>query len=597
MRYSKLFGKTSRGTGKGSDLESHQLLLRGGFIRESTAGRYYFLPLGWRVHEKIRTIIKEEMDAAGAQEMVTPVLHPLELWQETNRTKTTGFELTKVTDRRGAEFALGGTAEEMFVEIVRRFNLSYKDLPFNIYQFSTKFRDELRARGGLLRVREFMMKDAYSFDRDEDGFKNEYRKMGETYTKIFKRLGLNTIPVAADNGYIGGEYCHEYVVESEIGESRYFVSEDGQFAAHEDVAKCVLDPVNPDEAVKEMQIVEQPQWVKTIDDDVKHYGKERQYFLKNVLYRTIQGDVVIVTIRGDLEVNRTKLEHVLNLVGQLEEATDEDLLMIGTKRGYVHAWGHTFSHKLQVTSNKQPDSAVASSSKQVTNNKVNPRVIYVADESLKTVRNLIGGQKEDSTDSINVNYGRDFKHEIEADVAYTKPGMQAPDKHGKLIEKRGIEVGNIFQLGYHYTKLMKGANYIDSDGQEKPYYMGCYGIGLGRTLATIVEKFHDDKGIIWPEVAAPFQAHLVSLENQDLGIKNLAENIYNRLIQAGIEVLWDDREESPGVKFADADLIGIPVRLVVSKRSGDKVEWKRRDEQESELLSVDEVVERLKSRS
>lgn len=559
MKYTHLFGKTTRGLTKGSDMASHQLLIRGGFIRESTAGRYYFLPLGWRVHEKIKAVIKEEMDRAGALEMISPVLHPLELWQETNRTNTTGFELLKVTDRGGHRFALGGTAEEMFVAVVRMFRLSYRDLPFNIYQFSSKFRDELRARGGLLRVREFVMKDAYSFDRDETAFKKEYEKMRETYIRIFKRLGLETYVVEADNGYIGGEYCHELVVEHPEGESRFLVSEDGAKVAHVEVAKFKRQLVNQAEEVKPLQTIEQPEWVKTMADNLKHYGLPKERFLKNVVYKNrVNGEIIIAVIRGDLTVNKIKLEHVLKAVGQLEEATETDLETIGTKPGYVHAWGHTGAK-------------------------------YVGDISLKTVKNLIGGQKEIKTDTRDVNYGRDFECDLLGDIAEAQDGFMTEDGQQKWQEKRGIEVGNIFQLGYHYTRLMKEATFVDEDGQSKPYYMGCYGIGLGRTLATIVEKYHDEKGIIWPKVVAPYQVHLISLK----GAETQAEVVYKRLVDIKIEVLWDEREESPGVKFADADLIGVPVRLVVSPRNGDKVEWKARDKEETELLSIDEVVKKL----
>lgn len=572
MKYSKIFGKTIKGEVDAGKFKSNELLIRAGFIRESTAGRYFFLPLGWRVHDKIKAVIKEEMDRAGAQEMISPVLHPLELWQETNRTSTTGFELMKITDRRGADFALGGTAEEMFVDVVRKFQLSYRDLPFNIYQFSTKFRDELRARGGLLRVREFVMKDGYSFHTDEQDFKLEYDKMSTTYTKIFKRLGLATHVVEADNGYIGGEYCHEFQVEHPDGEGRYFVSGDGVYVAHEDVASFVLDAVNPDEPLKDFEIIDQPEWVQTMEHNLKHYGKDKRYFLKNVVYRTSQGDIVIATIRGDLDVNKTKLEQLLNLVGQLEDATEEDLGAIGTKTGYVHSWGHEFV-KPRKAKGQDRDC----------------KVIYVADNSLMSVRNFTGGQKEATTDSINVNYGRDFKHEIEGDIAMAQPGFEAPNGHGKLIEKRGIEVGNIFQLGLHYSSLMKDATFIDSKGQAQPYYMGCYGIGLGRTMAAIIEKHHDDRGMVWPEVIAPFQVHLVSLP----GGEEKAAKLYQQLLDQGIEVLWDERDLRAGEKFADADLIGIPVRLVVSAKSGEMVEWKRRAEKESELISVKDVIGRL----
>lgn len=573
MKYSKLFGKTLYGEQSGSSLPSYQLMTKGGYIRESAAGRYFFLPLGWRVHEKIKKVIKEEMDKAGAQEMISPVLHPLELWKETNRTNTTGFELMKVADRHGAEFALGGTAEEMFVDVVRKFQMSYKDLPINIYQFSTKFRDEARARGGLLRVREFVMKDAYSFDTDVTSFKKVYDQMSETYTTIFKRLGLETLVVEADNGYIGGEYCHEFQVEHPLGEGRFFVSEDKKYVAHEDVAQFKLEPVNPDEKIAEFKIIDQPDWVRTMEENEKHYKKDKRHFLKNVVYHNMQGDIIIASIRGDLEVNKTKLEHIVDMVGQLEDATPEDLEAMGTKTGYVHSWGHAFIKPRKTKDGKRE-----------------ARVIYVADNSLKTVTNFIGGQKEETTDSFNVNYGRDFKHELEGDIAMAQDGFTTPDGKSVLREKRGIEVGNIFQLGYHYTTLMKNALFMDKDGKTKPYYMGCYGIGLGRTMATIVEKYHDDKGIIWPKVIAPFQVHLISLR----GGEEKAESLYNELQAKGIEVLWDERDLSPGAKFADADLIGIPVRLVVSAKTGENVEWKERTADKAEVISKTDVFKRLR---
>lgn len=567
MKYSQLFGKTSKSVATDSKFVSHQLLTKGGFIAESSAGRYFFLPLGWRVHDKIKKIIKEEMDKVGGQEMITPTLHPLELWQETNRTNTVGFELMTVQDRRGAKFALGGTAEEMFVDVVRKFQLSYKDLPFNIYQFSNKFRDELRARGGLLRVREFIMKDAYSFDKDAATFKATYQQMEKTYTAIFNRCGLSTQVVAADNGYIGGEFCHEFQVEHPDGEGTFYVSEDGTYCAHEDVASNFLDLVNPDEPIQDMRVIDQPEWVKTMEDNIKHYGKDKRFFLKNVVYRSTQGDIIIVVIRGDLDVNKTKLEKVLNLTGQLDDATVGDLTAIGTQPGYVHSWGHQFA---------QPKKSIQGDR--------DCQVIYVADLSLKTVHNFIGGQKEATTDSVNVVYGRDFQHQIEADVAMAQEKLPDPTGKSKLIKKNGIEVGNIFQLGTHYSSKMKGAEYIDENGQPVPYYMGCYGIGLGRTLAAIVETHHDDKGIIWPENVAPFKYHLISLP----GGEKTAQKIYEQLLAKDQEVLWDDRDLSAGQKFADADLIGCPIRLVCSKKTGDQVEVKRRSETESSMIDVDQ---------
>ncbi len=499
------------------------------------------------------------MDKTGAQEMIAPTLHPLELWQETNRTNSTGFELLSLKDHAGFEFALGGTAEEMFVDLVRKTKLSYRELPFNVYQFSTKFRDEKRPRGGLLRLREFVMKDAYSFDRNETEFKLVYEQMAKTYRDIFNRLGLDTYKVESDNGYIGGDYCHEFQVESEIGEGRFFTTKDGSYVAHEDVAKFVRTKVNPGEPIQDFKIVNQPKWVQTMEEFSKHYKLPKSRFLKNVVYKNRSTkQIIIVVIRGDLEVNKIKLELVLDAVGQLEDGTDADLVKLGTKSGYVHSWGHENAY-------------------------------YIGDLSLTSVNNFIGGQKEDTTDSFNVNYGRDFTCQKLVDIAMAEDSFTAENGQ-RLIEKRGIEVGNIFQLGYHYTSKMKGAVYIDADGKEKPYYMGCYGIGIARTMSAIVEKHHDEKGIVWPREVAPFQVHLISLA----GSEARADEVYKLLTKNGIEVLWDDRREvSAGVKFKDADLIGIPVRLVVSEKTAEQIELKYRLKKESTLIDVHKVIELL----
>lgn len=569
MLYSKLFGKTSKTAADESNI-STKFLIQGGFLRESTAGRFFFLPLGWRVMQKIMKVIKEEMDALDGQEMISPILHPLELWQETNRTNTAGFELMKVKDRRGAEFALGGTAEEMFVDVMRKFNISYRDLPIDIYQFSTKFRDEMRARGGLLRVREFVMKDAYSFDIDVDTFQATYAKYSEAYTRIFERLGLKTYRVAADNGYIGGEYCHEYVVESDAGESKFFTTDDGGYVAHEDVATFARDAANAGEEMKPFEIIDQPTWVQTMEQNEKHYKLSAKHFLKNVVYKhRVTGQIVIAVMTGDLEVNKIKLEHAIKAVGQLEDATPEDLEAMGTKTGYVHSWGHNISQKSKVEGLKS--------------------VLYVGDIVLNEARNLIGGQKEDLTDSRNVNHGRDFTCDIIADIALAKDGDKTTD--GKVLHlKKGIEVGNIFQLGRHYSSLMKGAEYVSEKGEKVPYYMGCYGIGVGRTLATVIEAHHDDRGIIWPESTAPYKFHLIGLDMQDESIKSKVHKVYKVLTEKyGDEVLFDDRDARAGEKFADADLIGCPIRLVVGKKSGDQVEMKKRGEKESKLVNVTDL--------
>jgi len=577
MRYSKLFGKTVRDAPSDAVLISHKLLYKGGFIRESTAGRYFMLPLGVRVQQKIQQIIKEEMDKTGAQEMLSPVLHPLSLWQETNRDKSTGYELMKVKDRRDAEFALGGTAEEMFIDVVRKFQISYKDLPFNIYQFSTKFRDELRARGGLLRVREFLMKDAYSFDADEESFKKTYQTMWETYARIFARMGLKTIPVEADNGYIGGEYCHEFCVESEVGESRFLMTEDEEYIAHEDVAKFQKEDKNIGEEILPLEEVEAVRG-NTMEDGVRLHGKPSWQQIKDVAYVDDKGNFILAIIRGDLDVNEVKLKNLLGL-NLFRFATDEEIReKLHSEPGFISPVGLKENLAKGVS------------------------LTIVADESLRGVHNPFGGANKKNKDYFNINADRDYKVDLEGDIAMAQPRFMS--LNGKvLIEKRGIEVGNIFQLGYYYSRKMAEATFVDKEGKEKPFYMGCYGIGLGRTLATLVEVYHDDKGIVWPKSVAPYQAHLINLKTQNSNVKSKTQNsnlsgdkIYERLLNAGVEVLYDDREDvSAGEKFADADLIGIPVRLVISERNGERIEYKERDKKESELLDLEEVIQKLKS--
>ncbi len=560
MKYSKLFGKTVKEVSKDATLASHKLLHQAGFIRESVAGRYYFLPLGLRVRDKMVAIVEEEMNKAGAQKMITPVLHPMELWDETNRSNSVGFELMSIKDQRGAQFALGGTAEEMMVDVVRKFNISYKDLPFNIYQFSQKFRDELRARGGLLRVREFLMKDAYSFHVDEADFANEYKKMGEVYTNIFNRLGLDTVVIESDNGYIGGDYCHEYVVESEIGESRYLISEDKKYAAHEEVVQFKREEKNIEEALKEVEIVKVERGT-SITEGCRVHKNEAWQHLKSVLYYTDENKPVLAVIRGDLDINEAKLKHVLGC-HTLRMATEEEIQSLGTVVGYVSPL------KIEVKK--------------------------VGDISLKTARNYCTGADVFGSDTINVNYERDFTVDTLADIA--APPEKAKAKDGQVLkEGKGIEVGNIFQLGTHYTTLMKEADFMDQDGKTKPFYMGCYGIGIGRTLATVVEKHHDDKGMIWPKTIAPYQVHLIGLGKDDV-VNEACEKLYSALMTQGIEVLYDDRKKQAGAKLADADLIGLPLRILISNRTLEEkaVEWKERNKKEAEKVELEGLVDKVK---
>ncbi|HEY5805923.1 MAG TPA: proline--tRNA ligase [Candidatus Saccharimonadales bacterium] len=570
MKVSQLFGRTSKTEGSDYKTPSHRLLTRAGYIRESTAGRYYLLPLGLAVHDKIVAVVRKHMNNAGAQEVVMPVLHPLELWQETNRTTTTGFELMKITDRRGADFALGGTAEEMAVDLVRKFNISYKDLPFNIYQFSMKFRDEMRARGGLLRTREFVMKDAYSFSTEEQ-FKKIYQKMWDAYKAIFKELGLKVDVVAADNGYIGGEYCHEFVVESDQGESRYFIDETSGYAAHEDVAAFRMEDKNLDEEMREMQEVDAVRGT-TMEDGVKLHNLPLWRQTKDVLYfDEATKRYILAVIRGDFDVNETKLMQAAG-AWDLRLATVEEICEeVHSEPGFISPI------------NMPKEGA-----------KSGYEVVIVGDKSLRTVRNMYGGANKKHRDILNINIDRDYKPDIEADIALAQPGFISPEG-GPLVERKGIEVGNIFQLGYHYSNLMHDAEYTDDNGKRQKYYMGCYGIGIGRTMAAIVEAHHDDRGILWPANIAPYDVYLATIGESEQ-VRKAADKLYEALTSAGVLVLYDDRTDiRAGEKFADADLLGVPYRIVVSDKTlaNQQFEIKGRGEAEPHMLDQEGTIEKI----
>ena len=562
MLYSKLFGKTSKTVTHDAVAVSHKYLIQGGFIRPLSAGRYSFLPLGLKVTKKIEDIIRQEIEKTGAQEVIVPSLHPIELWQSANRDKKFGSSMMRVTDRNGAEFTLGATAEVVMLDLVKQFAPSYRDLPINIFQFSQKFRDEARPTGGLLRTREFVMKDGYSFHTDEDDLKKTYQLYWDAYEKIAKRLDLNVVIVESDNGAIGGSVSHEFMVETNVGEDTIVTCSCG-YSANLETATTIRSNVNPDEAIKPMETVPQPEWVMTMEDNIKHYGKTKEYYLKNVVYKDSDGKIVIAVIRGDLNVNKAKLAKIYGAKGDLEPATDEDLHKLGTKSGWVHCWGHD--------------------------------AVYVADLSLKTVVNFIGGQKEKDTDTVNVNYGRDFTCSLEGDIAEVRTGDPCPKCQKELHFSQAVEFGNIFNIGYTYSNPMDG-NFADKDGSLKKLYMGSYGIGIGRALATIIEIHHDDKGIIWPKEVAPYQVHLVGLDLFDEEINTKAVALYQQLTDKNIEVLFDDRPDiMAGAKFADADLLGMPIRLVISKRSlaGGGVEFKLRSEKESKIIKIDEIVSQL----
>lgn len=551
MRYSKLFGKTIRNAPTSLRLVSHKLLYQAGFIRELTSGRYEFLPLGYRVFEKVVNVIQKEMEAIGSQRVGTPTLHPKEIWQKTGRVEAWGKNLLSVKDPRSEqEFTMSATGEGIFAEMVGGFNPSYRDLPILVHQFALKFRNEKRPRGGLLRLREFLMKDAYSFDADKESFTKTYQKFYEAYQTIAKIFDLKAIPVEADNGALGGDYSHEFMIEAEFGEDTIVKCDSCDYAANLEKAQFIREEVNKGEEIKPYEIVDLPTEVATIKELVKHYKLPADRFIKNVVYKTSSGKIVIATVTGNLEINPTKLLRALKIDDELEDAIDEDLASFGAKSGFVHSWGYK-----------------------------DKRIIYVADESIVKAKNLYGGFKTETTDPINVNYGRDFKADVVGDIACAPDGGKcARCAKGKLTLVRAIEFGHVFSYADFYSKA-HDAYFTDKDGVKKLMLTGAYGIGIERTIGTIVETHHDDKGIVWPESVAPYKFHLI-------GLNGKGEDVYQKLLESGEEVLFDDRQDvSAGEKFADADLIGIPYRLVVSEKSGDKIEVKKRNEKEIKLVA------------
>lgn len=558
MLYSHLFGKTIKEAPGDAKLTSHKLLVKGGFIRRISTGRWALLPMGLRVWEKIYKIIDEEMRAIGCQKTLVPTLHPIEIWQASNRDKAFGEEMFILKDHYGATFALGATAEGVMLEMVKMMNPTYKDLPIEVYQFSQKFRDDKRPRGGLVRVREFMMKDAYSFCMNEKQSLDVYQKYFDSYKKIAEKLGLKVIPVTADSGAIGGSLSHEFMIENEDGDQTFFVCGKCDYAANVEKATSVKLPINSEEPLKKIKTVDQPEWVNSMEDNVKFYGEPLWRYLKNVVYKDDQGRLIIACVRGDQEVNETKLRRAL-AVHSLTPATVEEVRSLGVEPGAVHSWGHK-------------------------------NVVYVGDMGLKMVRNMIGGQKGNGKDTINVNYGRDFEYEILADIVNVKKKDLCPEcKKGELIEKKGFEWGHTFKIDHFYSKAQKGT-FVSQKGENELMWMGSYGIGLERCMALIVEQNNDENGIIWPEPVAPFDYYLAGLDLQDNEVLKRAKEVYAKLTKEGRDVLFDDRQDiSPGEKFKDADLLGIPTRLVVSKKTGDKIEVKKRTEKEFKLVDLKDL--------
>ena len=560
MRVSKLFGKTQREIPAEADTISHQLLLRAGMIRQVAAGVYSYLPLAWRALKKIENIIREEMDKAGGQEMMMPALQPLELWQETGRDVAFGEGLFTLRDRRDRKLALGPTHEEVITELVRYNVQSYRDLPLLLYQIQTKFRDEPRPRAGLVRVREFTMKDLYSFDTDDEGLNESYNKMLQAYRNTYDRCGLPTLMVEADSGAIGGKDSHEFMLITESGEDEIIHCPGCQCAANADKAQSMKQKINGGEPLPREEV--STPGMATIEE-VSNFLKVPQNRTLKAVFYIADGKLVFVVIRGDLEVNEVKLKNALDCT-ELRMATEAEVIEAGLVPGAA--------------------SPVGLSGLKV-----------IADDSVTTTTNLVAGANKPDTHLKNVNYPRDFTADLITDIARARAGDACPRCQGKLLSTHGIEVGHTFKLGTFISEKL-GATFINQSGTSQPTVMGCYGIGLGRLLAAAIEQNHDDKGIIWPLAIAPYQLYLCSLYPENPQVVATAEKVYNDLTAQGLEVLFDDRDESPGVKFNDADLLGIPIRVTVSPRTLEQnsLEIKLRSEKESRLVPLAEAVDRLK---
>jgi prolyl-tRNA synthetase len=531
MKTSHMLIPTLREDPGEAETVSHRLMLRAGLIRKVAAGIYTYLPLGLRVIRKIEQIVREEMNRAGAQELLMPIASPAELWRETGRWDYYGKELLRFKDRHERDFCLGPTHEEVITDLFRREVRSYRQLPLNFYQIQTKFRDEVRPRFGLMRGREFIMKDAYSFDSDEAGAKISYQKMYDAYTRIFTRCGLTFRAVEADTGLIGGDVSHEFMVLAETGEATVVYSDQDTYAANLERAE-VLPPVDVDTSpLRPLTRIATPQH-RTVEEVTAYLKIEPRQLVKTLLYKAGE-HAVAVLIRGDHELNEVKLARLLHVTDVELAAPEAVHTLTGTPVGFAGPVGLR-------------------------------GIPILADHALKGMRNFVVGANEADTHYQDANWDRDFQVDRFADLRNAKPGDPSPRGSGSLTLAKGIEVGQVFLLGTKYSKSMR-ATILDDQGKERLAVMGCYGIGVGRTAAAAIEQNHDDKGIIWPLPIAPFHVHLLTV-SQSESSASAATRLYEALLAADIEVLWDDRSERAGVKFNDADLIGAPFQVVV----GDK---------------------------
>lgn len=559
MRMSNMLIGTLREVPAETEITSHKLMLRAGMMRKMASGVYNFLPLGLKVIKNIENIVREEMDNAGAQEFLASALLPSELWKESGRWDVFGPEMFKLKDRNLREFCLGPTHEEVFTDIARNEIKSYKQLPLNLYQIQTKYRDEIRPRFGVMRSREFIMKDAYSFDKDYEGLDNSYQKMYEAYKKIFKRCGLDTKCVEADSGAMGGSGSAEFMVQSEVGEDEVVFCTKCEYAANIEKAESRIEKLDST-IMKKLEKVATPE-ARTIEDLVKFFNTDAKSFAKTLIYK-VDDKSIAVMVRGDREVNEVKLINALGGVKDIEMA-DPDTVRKVTEAEVG------FAGPIGIKVDK----------------------LFV-DEEITYLSNIIVGANHTGYHYVNVNYERDFKGVV-GHFRKVVQGDCCIKCGGNLTVARGIEVGHIFKLGTKYSETM-GANFKDENGGEKPLVMGCYGIGINRTMATVIEQNNDDNGIVWPLSIAPYKVTILPVFVKDEQIMEVAEDLYVKLKKLGIDVLLDDRDERVGVKFKDADLIGIPMRITVGKKiMEEKVEFKLRDESEIEIIAIDEIVNRV----
>ena len=561
MRFTQLISKTLRTEPPEAETASHRLMLKAGMVSQVAAGVYSYLPLAWRSIKKIEAIIREEMDAAGAQEIRMPVLQPLDLWEQSGRAAAFGDNLFRFPDRRGRPMVAAPTHEEVVTGIARANIQSYRDLPAIVYQIQTKLRDEPRPRAGLIRVREFDMKDAYSFDADDEGLDRSYQAMAHAYRNIYRRCGLPALMVEADSGAIGGKDSHEFILPTAAGEDTVITCPDCDYAANAEKAQGVITAL-PDEPETDMEEVSTP-GIKTIAALAEFLGIPEAKTLKAVFYMA-GGDMVFVTIRGDLDVNEVKLKNLLTANGisanDLRLASDEEVKGAGLVAGSASPVGLT-------------------------------GITRLADPSIESGSNFVVGGNKPDVHIRNANHPRDFQVDIMGDITLTKSGHSCVRGHSGLGETRGIEVGHIFKLGTGFAESL-GAGYLDNEGRQQLITMGSYGIGVGRLLAAAIEQNHDDNGIVFPVPIAPYQVHLVGLNLSDSDVARTANELYERLWSKGIETLFDDRtDEAAGVKFNDSDLMGLPIRLVVSPRNlrQGMVEVRRRSGGDAELVALEEV--------